>query len=196
VNRNTFIHLIQNPFSPVGGPSVGQAMLLVLRLVIGCGFFVHGYAKLSRGPEKFSAVLDFIGVPFPLLVAWLVTLVEMLGGIAMMVGVCVTLLSLPLIAIHLVAMFAVHWRYGFSSVNTVGMSIDGPLFGPPGFEVNLLYIGGQLVLATFGAGFLSIDSMLNRRPSPATMTLIDQRRREDAGRAPAATPSVEQVRRP
>lgn len=122
-----------------------------MRLVIGYGFMVHGYAKLSRGPENFAKVLDYIGVPFPQFMAWFVTVVELLGGFAMILGAFVVLLSVPLIFVHLVALSTVHLRYGFSSVNTIGMSPDGPLFGPPGFEVNLLYIGGILVIAALGA---------------------------------------------
>ena len=139
------------------------AALLILRLVIGYGFMVHGWAKLSRGPDKFAGLLEFLGVPFPEFMAWFVTLLELLGGLAVIVGAFVTLLSLPLIVIHLVALSTVHLRYGFSSVNTVGMSPDGPMFGPPGFEVNLLYIGGILVLVAFGAGALSVDRLLASR---------------------------------
>lgn len=138
----------------------GAAALFILRLVIGYGFMVHGWAKLSRGPDKFAGLLDYLGVPFPEFMAWLVTIAELFGGLAVILGVFVALLSVPLIIIHLVALFTVHLRYGFSSVNTIGMSPDGPVFGPPGFEVNLLYIGGILVLAAFGAGALSIDRAL------------------------------------
>src|SRR5262245_34881806 len=48
----------------------------------------------------------------------------------------------PLIVMMLVAMFTVHLRYGFSAINTIGLTADGPQFGPPGYEVNLLYIAG------------------------------------------------------
>lgn len=137
--------------------------LLLLRLVIGVGFMVHGWAKLSRGPDKFANLLTYLDIPFPLFMAWLVTIVELLGGLAMILGAFVILLSVPLIILHLVALFGIHIRYGFSSVNTIGMSPDGPLFGPPGFEISLLYIGGILVLAAFGAGALSIDRMFSRK---------------------------------
>lgn len=131
------------------------AALLVLRLIIGYGFMAHGWAKLSRGPEGFAGMLAFIGVPAPEFMAWFVMLVELLGGLTLILGVFVRLLGIPLIAIHLVALSTVHLRFGFSSVNTIGMAPDGPLFGPPGFEVNLLYIGGILVLAAFGPGLFS-----------------------------------------
>ena len=140
-------------------------VLLLLRLVIGYGFMAHGWAKLSRGPDKFAHLLEYLGIPFPLFMAWFVTIVELLGGALMILGAFVILLSVPLIIIHLVAMFGIHIHYGFSSVNTIGLTPDGPLFGPPGFEISLLYIGGILVLATFGAGALSVDGLGRRRPA-------------------------------
>lgn len=134
---------------------------LALRIVIGIGFIMHGWAKLDRGPDKFAGVLAWMDVPLPHAVAWLVTLVEIFGGIAILVGAFVALLSLPLIAIHLVAMFGVHWQYGFSSVHTIGLTVAGPQFGPPGFEVNLLYIAGLLAIVLGGgAGACSVDRWL------------------------------------
>jgi hypothetical protein len=47
--------------------------------------------------------------------------------------------------------------------NTIGLTADGPQFGPPGYEVNLLYIGGLLALILIDAGALSIDGLLARR---------------------------------
>jgi putative oxidoreductase len=55
-------------------------------------------------------------------------------------------------------------RIGFSAVNTIGMTADGPSFGPPGYEVNLLYIAGLISLTLGGGGALSIDRVLARRP--------------------------------
>ena len=137
---------------------------LALRLVIGFGFIAHGWAKLDRGPDKFAHVLAWMDVPLPHVMAWLVTLIEIFGGLAILVGAFVALVSLPLIAIHLVAMFGVHWQYGFSSVNTVGLTAAGPQFGPPGFEVNLLYIAGLLAIVLGGgAGAWSVDRLLGRR---------------------------------
>jgi putative oxidoreductase len=40
---------------------------------------------------------------------------------------------------------------------------NGPQFGPPGYEVNLLYIAGLLSLILGGAGALSIDRLLSRK---------------------------------
>ena len=137
---------------------------LALRLVIGYGFLVHGLAKLGRGPQKFAGVLDWMGIPLPGLMAWVVTLAEIFGGLAILAGAFVLLVSIPLAIIHVVAMFGVHLQYGFSSVKTVGLTQAGPQFGPPGFEVNLLYIAGLLAIVMGGgAGAWSVDRLLARR---------------------------------
>ena len=136
--------------------------LIPLRLVIGSGFIVHGWAKLSRGPAGFAKLLGQVGVPLPVPTAWIATCLELLGGAAMLLGAFVELVAVPLIVMMLVAMFTVHLRYGFSAIKTIGLTPDGPVFGPPGYEVNLLYIGGLLALVAAGPGALSVDGLLAR----------------------------------
>jgi putative oxidoreductase len=137
--------------------------LVPLRLVIGAGFMDHGWAKWSRGPASFGNLLHQIGVPLPALTAWAVTLLEVFGGLAILVGAFVAIVSVPLILNMLVAMFTVQLRYGFSSVNTIGLTPSGPVFGPPGYEINLFYIAGLLAFIVDGAGALSVDGWLGRR---------------------------------
>lgn len=132
--------------------SASRWALLPLRAIIGFGFLAHGVAKLSRGPEHFAALLAQIGVPLPGITAWIVTGVEILGGLAILLGIGIAVASLPLIASMLVAMFSVQWPFGFSSVNTIGLTSSGPVFGPPGYEINLLYIAGLVALAVLGGG--------------------------------------------
>ena len=133
-----------------------------LRVVLGFGFMAQGWAKLSRGPEGFARLLEQIGAPLPEVTAWVSTLIELLGGLAILAGAFVAAVSIPLIVMMLVAMFTVHLRYGFSAINTIGLTADGPQFGPPGYEVNLLYIAGLLALILGGAGPFSIDRLLAR----------------------------------
>ena len=139
-----------------------QWVPLSLRLVIGFGFMAHGWAKLSRGPSGFAKLRTQIGAPLPEPTAWVSTFVELLGGLAIFVGAFVQIVSVPLIVMMLVAMFTVHLKYGFSSINTIGLTDSGPKFGPPGYEVNLLYIAGLLSLILGGAGAFSIDRLLSR----------------------------------
>jgi putative oxidoreductase len=115
-----------------------QRVPLPLRLIIGLGFMAHGWAKLSRGPSGFAKRIAQIGAPLPAVTAWVSTFTEIVGGVAIFVGAFVEVVSVPLIAMMLVAMFTVHLKYGFSSVNTIGLTESGPKFGPPGYEINLL----------------------------------------------------------
>ena len=140
--------------------------LLALRVVVGSGFIVHGLAKWNRGPANFGKLLHVIGVPGPVPTAWLVTLLEVFGGAAILTGVLVALVSVPLIVSMLVAMFTVHWRYGFSSISTIGLTSSGPIFGPPGYEVDLLYIASLIVLARLGPGPLALGEWLRGRFTP------------------------------
>jgi putative oxidoreductase len=150
-------------FKPPNEALWRQWVPLPLRLVIGYGFVAHGWAKLSRGPAGFARLLEQIGAPLPEATAWASTLIEILGGLAVLAGAFVVAVSIPLIVMMLVAMFTVHLRYGFSAINTIGLTADGPQFGPPGYEVNLLYIAGLLALILGGAGPFSIDRLRARR---------------------------------
>jgi putative oxidoreductase len=131
--------------------------------VVGFGFLAHGLAKWNRGPEGFARLLQQIGTPAPVATAWMVTLVEVLGGLALILGLLVAIASIPLLVTMLVAMFAVHWPHGFSAVQTIGLTDAGPVFGPPGYEINLLYIAALLALAALGPGPLSVARLLARR---------------------------------
>lgn len=137
--------------------SLGRWAPLPLRLIVGYGFVAHGFAKLSRGPETFAAVLHTIGVPFPGLFAWLTTLVELIGGGAVLVGAFVPLASLPMAVVLLTALFTIHLPYGFFSVKLAEVTASGTKFGPVGYEVVLLYLAGLVALAVGGAGPLSVD---------------------------------------
>jgi putative oxidoreductase len=132
-------------------------------MIIGVGFVVHGWAKWSRGPAEFAALLKQAHVPLPLANAWLVTFLEIFGGLAVLIGAFVAVVSIPLILSMVGALLTVNIHYGFSAVRTIGLTPEGPRFGPPGYEINLLYIAGLMVLILGGAGPLSIDSLRKRR---------------------------------
>ena len=140
-----------------------QWVPIPIRMILGVGFIAHGWAKWIRGPAAFAELLKQAHVPLPLANAWLVTLLEIFGGVALLLGAFVTIVSVPLILSMLGAMFTVNIKYGFSAVNTIGLTPDGPQFGPPGYEINLLYIAGLVALILSGAGPLSIDVLRRRR---------------------------------
>lgn len=138
-------------------------LLVPLRLMIGFGFAAHGYAKLSRGPASFGAILQTIEIPQPHFVAWVTALTEFIGGICLMAGAFVAPLALPLAVIMITAMLKVHLQYGFSSVRLKGITAAGAEFGPIGYEMNLLYITGLLTLALSRPTKLSLDHWLRAR---------------------------------
>ena len=134
-----------------------------LRLIVGYGFMEHGYAKLARGPEAFAAILHAMNVPAPHLMAWLTILTELIGGLAVLLGTFVPLVSLPMAAVLAVAMLTVHLPYGFSSIKLLSVVSGRAQFGPPGYELNLLYLACLAALVIGGSGPLSLNAHTWRR---------------------------------
>jgi len=136
-----------------------------LRLVIGFGMVYHGYPKVfsGQGHEMFVGMLQGIGIPAAGLMAWVVGIVELLGGLALISGAFVSVVSVLLIIDMLVALFAVHLPVGFSFMNITGMTDAGPQFGMPGYEVPLLYIAGLLALLLRGPTHMSVDAKLREK---------------------------------
>ena len=133
-----------------------------LRLILGVGFLYHGAPKLFSAPDHqmFLGMLQGMGVPAAGLMAWVVGIVEVLGGLALIVGAFVSVASALLIANMLVALFAVHLPNGFNFMNITGMTDAGPQFGMLGYEVPLLYLGGLLALLLRGPSHMSVDQNL------------------------------------
>ena len=137
--------------------------LIPVRLIVGFGFLEHGFAKLARGPDAFANILQAMGVPGPHFMAWATILVELLGGLAVILGAFVKPASLPMAAVLLVAMFTVHLPYGFSSIKLTAITAAGAQFGPPGYEVALLYLACLAALVLGGPGPLAIDGLIRKR---------------------------------
>jgi putative oxidoreductase len=150
-------------FAFLNQASVARWAPIPLRLIVGYGFMQHGFAKLSKGPEAFAIVLHAIGVPAPHLMAWLTILVEVFGGLAVLLGAFIPLASLPMAAVLLVAIFTVHLPYGFSSIKLMSVTAGRAQFGPPGYECDLLYLACIAALAIGGSGPMAIDNFRRRR---------------------------------
>ena len=136
--------------------------VIPLRLIVGYGFIAHGYAKVMNGADHFAASLQGLGVPAPHLMAWATIGFELLGGLAVLVGAYIPLISVPLTVILLVAVVTVHVPYGFTSIKLRAVTAAGPQFGPPGYETNLLYIAALATLVLGGSGPLAADRWLSR----------------------------------
>jgi len=134
-----------------------------LRLIVGFGFMQHGFSKLSRGSDAFATILHALGVPTPHFMALFTILIELLGGLAVMLGAFVTIVSVPMAALLLVAIFTVHLPYGFSSIKLLAVTSAGAQFGPVGYECNLLYLTCLAALVLGGSGPLAVDALIRKR---------------------------------
>ena len=144
-------------------PSVARWAPILLRLVVGYGFMEHGFAKLFRGPEAFAVILHTIGVPAPHLMAWLTILTELIGGLAVLLGAFVPFASLPMAVLLFVAIFTVHLPYGFSSIKLMSVTAGRAQFGPPGYELDLLYLACLAALVFGGSGPMAIDHYFRKK---------------------------------
>ena len=116
--------------------------LLLLRLVLGLGFTIHGYAKFGSGIENTVIWFDSMGLPG--LLAYGVALLEVMGGLALMAGLATRLLAAFYVIVMLVAILKVKLAVGF-----IG-----------GYELDLAFLAISLTLFLSGGGFYSIDRAL------------------------------------
>jgi len=151
------------PIDLISRSPIARWAPIPLRLIVGYGFMEHGFAKLARGLDAFPAILQALGVPTPHLMGWLTIFVEIVGGLAVLLGALVPLASIPMAAVLLVATITVHLPYGFSSIKLQAVTAAGAQFGPPGFETDLLYLACLAALVLGGSGPLAIDSLLAKR---------------------------------
>lgn len=108
--------------------------LLVIRVIIGAIFVVHGYQKL----QGMEGVVGFFGsLGFAPFLAYVVALVEFLGGISLIIGYGSKIASALLAATMLVAIVKVHGSNGFSA-GKGGYEFVLALFA---VAVGLLYTG-------------------------------------------------------
>ena len=125
--------------------------LTILRVIVGVIFVMHGGQKLFVfGLQQVSGSFAGLGIPLPMLSAVVVSLVEFLGGVALIVGLGTRWAAL-LIAIDMaVAILKVHLPHGF--------------FGPAGFEYPLTLMAANIALLLNGPGALALENSIGHRP--------------------------------
>jgi putative oxidoreductase len=131
---------------------------LPVRLIVGYGFMTHGSLKVGRGIGVFADALSGLGIPASDIMAWITVVIELIGGTAVLLGAYVNLVSVPMTVVLLVALVTVHLPFGFSSIKFLAVTADGPQFGKPGIECDLLYLACLATLVVGGSGPLSIDT--------------------------------------
>ncbi|REK61999.1 MAG: DoxX family protein [Brevibacillus sp.] len=111
-----------------------KAAFVVLRMVTGLIFFAHGLQKLQKG---LGVVAEWFGsVGLPTWLAYLVTLAELLGGMALVIGLAVRPASLLLAVIMVGAIVTVKWSNGLIGANGAG-----------GYELDLILLAVTMYLA-------------------------------------------------
>jgi len=134
-------------------PQLTDLGLLILRGTIGLVFLTHGWPKLTNGASGTAQFFGQLGIPAPGLTAWFITLLEFAGGIALILGALVSILSV-LFVFHMAAgIFLVHLSNGWYVI--------GP--GQGGSEFNVLLVAGLLTLLLAGSGRPALDAMLAAR---------------------------------
>jgi len=131
---------------------------LVVRVALGIVFVAHGGQKVFGwfGGYGLKATIGYfktsLGVP-PAAAAT-AALIEVLGGLALLVGFLARPAALGIIVVMLVAIAKVHGRHGFF-INFAGTPGKGH-----GFEFNFALIAMALSILIGGAGLLSIDRVI------------------------------------
>jgi putative oxidoreductase len=126
----------------------GDLAPLVLRVVVGAVFAVHGADKLfTMGLEGTSGFLDGLGFPIPVVFAVLLIAAELLGGIALILGLFTHWAAKINFIVAIVAFFTVHMANGFSIR-------DG------GYEYIIVLAAALFSLMVTGAGKYSLDAKM------------------------------------
>ena len=128
---------LQNPFA------------LLARLLLAALFLPAGISKIS-GFAGTAGYIGSVGLPMPELGAAIAIAVEVLGGIALIIGFGTRWAALALAVFTLVASFFFHAYWALPAEQQMMQQLM--------FMKNIGVVGGLLALAAFGAGAFSLDA--------------------------------------
>jgi putative oxidoreductase len=139
------------PLLSAPSPRQTSVGLAVLRLVLGGAFVAHGAQKFFvYGIPGVIGAFQGMGVPMPGIVGPLIAVVELAGGLAIILGLLTRLAALGVALDMLGAILMVRLKGGY--------------FAPAGAEYEILLCGAAFALMFTGAGLFSLDqSILDRR---------------------------------
>lgn len=136
---------------------------LVLRLLLAVEFGTSGLEKL-HGENWFTDIQDQFPFPFnvvPVNISWcLATWFELLGALALVLGLGVRFFSISLMVLTVVAVAAVHWPMEWHTLGELakGYAISDDGFG--NYKLPLIYLVMFVPLLLNGGGKASIDAWL------------------------------------
>ncbi len=126
------------------GTSSGSAAILVGRVLLSLMFILAGYSKLTAISAT-AGWFGSIGLPVPTVTTVVVGLVELIGGLAILVGFQTRLAALVLAVFTAAATLIAHMDWSDMTQFLI-------------FQKNFAVAGGFLVLAAAGAGAYSVDA--------------------------------------
>lgn len=122
----------------------------MVRVTAGLLLIPHGYAKLfGGGLEGTAGFMDSLGLAPGLFWAWVVALLEFVGGIMLAAGFLTRPIAAMVVGFMAVAAFYVHWGSGF-------------FWNQGGFEYPLFWGIVSLAILIRGGGEYSVDRKLSR----------------------------------
>ncbi|MDR5684417.1 MAG: DoxX family protein [Armatimonadota bacterium] len=132
--------------------------LLILRVALGVIFIVHGWPKLNpnspiKGIAGFAGFLQQLGVPAPRLFAWVVALLEAVGGVLLILGPLTRLISVGLAIDMLVAIILVKRgmaKAPFADPKGAGWEFEFALLAA---SLALVFTGPGAIALPWGAGW-------------------------------------------
>jgi len=130
--------------------SAKDASLLFVRLILAYGFYEPMMSKWADIDSVAQWFGESLGLPFPLLNAYMAASTEALGVVLLVLGLGVRMISLPLMIVMVVAITTVHLNNGFAA-------------GENGFEIPLYYMLMLFVLATHGGGKYGLDRFFSAK---------------------------------
>ena len=139
---------------------------LGLRLLLAYEFWVAGVEKL-HGENWFADIQDKFPFPFsvvPVDISWqMATWFELIGAIALVIGLATRFFSLSLAVLTIVAIAAVHWPAQWSSLAELWQGFVVTDNGQGNFKLPLIYLAMLLPLILSGPGKLSVDHWIFKR---------------------------------
>jgi putative oxidoreductase len=125
---------------------------LLLRIGVGLTFFFAGLDKVLGGTAGLAGFFGSLGVPLPQLMAPFISYLELLGGLALLLGLLTRPIALLLAADMLVALLLVAIP---SAMGTPSIAL-----GWNNLRVEFLLLISCLTLALSGSGLISIDTFI------------------------------------
>jgi putative oxidoreductase len=139
---------------------------LGLRLILAWEFYEAGREKL-RGENWFPSIMDAFPFPFdriPTGFSWtLATWFELIGGIALLLGLGTRFFAVSLFVLTIVATAAVHWPQDWMGLSELANGYAITDNGSGNYKLPLIYLTMLLPLIFQGAGKLSVDALISCR---------------------------------